>query len=162
MKHAVALLIVALVAGLAYAGVDSYNRLASAPSAYRGGPSGSHSAADSGDISSPLRGGLDLRKTWGNPTASVTVAHSSDSATAALMCVLYTQVGTTRTRTGIAQIKTSTAISGPTAVTNGTNQIGKPLSFDTRAATHFELRILNISAGTISFDSVYGYAADPQ
>ncbi len=88
---------------------------------------------------------LNIRATNGNPRVIANASFSVDGAqTCALECMLYYYDGSTYTPLGIAGI---TTLTGAVGRTDGTRFFAQgPATFDTHAATHYDLRLRGVPA----------------
>lgn len=119
---------------------------------------------DGGDAytwATPLR----PSKTFGNPKAAVYANLSVAAATVVIDCGLYHYAPDTDTWTflgkaGAAQTATATA----NTHTDGAGRFPATtiLEFDTRGATHYDLRVADPSSGTVDLKSwTYGAKSEP-
>jgi hypothetical protein len=139
-----------------WAGVnrEGYRPLASAPSTYR---STGLSSDDSLDWSSPLSTSgatQTVMRTDGNPNLLLNGSFSSVGATVTLRTGLYHSTdNSTFTFLGVADVSTLTASSRE--FWDGTEYSSEaPILVDTSAATHYEVRVLDVSAGNVEIKPI--------
>jgi hypothetical protein len=134
-----------------WAGVnrEGYRPLASAPSTYR---STGLSSDDSLDWSSPLSTSgatQSVIRTDGNPNLLINGSFSSVGATVTVRVGLYHSTdNSTFTFLGVADVSTLTASSREFCSSEA------PILVDTSAATHYEARILDVSAGNVEIKPI--------
>lgn len=143
----VALMLCTLAVGLGQAEVnqDHYNVLRVVPSA-------SHSAVSAIDTQTYTTTPLDPQKTEGNPKVCVEGTFSVASATASIRCALYFKnADGTYTWLGFADtVQTLTAAAAGTTCESGRFPCLGNISWDTRGAPYYEIRVFTISSGTLT------------
>lgn len=118
-------------------------RINDAPTLYRTGLSGS----DSATATTPI----DPQTVWdGDPALIVSPRFTSASATATVAVWRYHYAGGTYTLLDVADVQTATAHGTIRAGAAGDYLVANPLVFATAGADVYDVRVLAVSAGTVS------------
>jgi hypothetical protein len=137
---------------LTYALADSehYKVISSAPSTYR---STGLSSDDSLDWTSPLDTSTTVIRVEGNPNLWINGSFSTVGATVTVRTGLYHEASGTWTFLGIADVSTLTASSRE--LFDGTEYVSEsPIFVDTSGAKYVELRVLDVSGGTVELKPI--------